>query len=143
MWHKSIERMKTMSTLSRFFLALSTALISSIAVAASAIAAEAPQVSLGRFEPAFSAARPFIATVFVLGGLYVIIHHLGTTMVAATRQPRNAETWMSAVRIPHLLSTIFGVAFLVVLAVFVLYVGLDVLNAALKFIWSVASEPGP
>lgn len=103
----------------------------------------APQVSLGPLTPLFLQIRPYLATLFVALGFYVILQRLGFHLLSHLRSTPENERAIEPASAMQIFGAVLSVAAAVIFAVVVLYVGLDTLNGTLTFLHSAVTTQSP
>jgi hypothetical protein len=116
-----------------------------VGVVGTALADSAPQISLsGPIYTTFVQVRPYIAAALFAYGVYAIFHYAYHAGRVRMRKVANGglEGGTEELGLPSVHGFLNHIAFVVImiaLLMAVMFAGLDVFNALLKFIWSTAS----
>lgn len=115
----------------------------SVAAVGSVLADSVPQIpASGPLYTAFVQIRPYIAILLFAYGIYAIFHYAYHAGRVRLHKVANGGLEGEAVPLPSISGFLSHIGFVVVmiaLLMAVMFAGLDVFNALLKFIWSMAS----
>ena len=134
-----------MRTIRTALLAAPVALFAALTLAAStAFAADTPtKFTFGPFQAMFETLRPYAMVVFLILGLYALIHNMGRSLTGTLQKPRGDGSMAIDHRasIGHLVELVFFIVVLEVLVYGVLYYGLDLFGAAINLLQQAATNP--
>lgn len=113
------------------------------APAATLAATGAPTVTLGTFEPLYLSLRPLITLAFVALGISTALLVIWRGIGVVGREAKDSKDDPNDKGGLSYLSALGTILALVVLAIVVLWYGLDIINWAVKLTWTLFSETSP
>jgi hypothetical protein len=115
-----------------------------VVLATPTLAASAQHISLGQFGPTYVRLLPFIVLAFVVLGFAMAIsrafHILSGMGRGGMIEGQGRNVWHEA-RATELLTSLAAIVVLVVVAIFLAYNWVDIINAGLDFFYSLLNNP--